>query len=129
MKLNREELAWAAGLFDGEGNVGVFKAYDRKTFEAKRIMLSMAQTDPQVLERFQRAVFGLGSINGPYNWKSPFKAKSRWVFRAGSFEHVQAIIAALWVFLSPVKLAQAKKALVDYAEYRANWTGRKLPSS
>ena len=134
MKLmNREELAWAAGLFDGEGSVGVYNRGDKgntwHSLKYRRLMLSIAQADRQVLDRFQKAIFGLGHINGPRTLNSPFKAKSQWFFTTGSFEHVQAIIAALWVFLSPVKKEQAKQALIDYANYRAEWQGRKLPSN
>ena len=127
MKFNREELAWAAGLFDGEGHVGCHVRRDKRSpNETKRIVLQIAQNDPQVLERFQRAVFGLGQIGGPYQQKSRFNRKVMWYFRTGSFEHIQAIIAALWIFLSPIKKAQAKQALIDYADFRTNWKGRKL---
>lgn len=56
-----EDLAWAAGIFDGEGTVTWTNGRTRKT-----LRLSVAQSgSPEIPERFQKAV-GLGSVHGPY---------------------------------------------------------------
>ncbi len=53
------ELAWAAGLFDGEG-------YVRPVTDRYR-MMSMHNTDLPMLRRFHAAVDGLGTIGKPEN--------------------------------------------------------------
>jgi hypothetical protein len=53
------ELAWAGGLFDGEGSIGI-----NKTRYTPKLRLQMAMTDADAVERFQRAVGG--SMSGPY---------------------------------------------------------------
>jgi hypothetical protein len=104
---NREDLAWAAGLFDGEGNVGFYNRV--------HIMMNISQCDRWVLDRFQTIV-GRGAIYGPYprsvnrNW-TPIHAYS-----VGKYEDVQYIVALLWRWLSPVKRAQASEALRGYQQ-------------
>jgi hypothetical protein len=85
--VNREELAWCAGFFDGEGHVS-----------AKRhgIALSVNQIHPEVIERFKDAVG---------------KRRPVYKFVAGSFHDVQAICAMLWPWLGSVKREQFKRAL------------------
>ena len=109
----REELAWAAGFFDGEGHTTVYP--DKGKY--LQIKIQIAQIDRQVLDRFQNAVLGLGYINGPYYSKQSNK-KPEYRFCAGSFEHVQAIIAMLYGFLSPVKQEQCLQVLKRYQEYK-----------
>jgi hypothetical protein len=97
---DKYELAWAAGLFDGEGSVGHYKY-------ATQLMIS--QVDRRVLDRFLAAV-KLGKIHGPY---MPKGKQQKPVFRYGvhNFEHVQQIAACLWAYLSPVKKEQFRRAL------------------
>ena len=52
------ELAWFAGLFEGEGTVTWDKRYHT-------MRLSVGSTDLDVLERVQQAT-GVGTISGPY---------------------------------------------------------------
>mgnify|MGYP001597965492 CR=1 FL=1 len=60
-----EEIAWAAGFFDGEGSVGVQR--DRCGC-ARYLSLQIGQRDPRPLQRFQ-ALFG-GNLCGPYTNRS-----------------------------------------------------------
>lgn len=94
-KPNREELAWAAGFFDGEGSTGCY----RNHVKGKRWSVSIQQKGPALLRRFRRAVRGLGHINGPY-WN---KTTNLWAFRTVRFEHSQAIMAMLWPWLGRQK--------------------------
>ena len=62
-----DDLAWAAGLFDGEGCVGIArqvykKAGRRPTF---RLRIMVAQVDHEVLEEFEWAVGLRGRIASP----------------------------------------------------------------
>jgi hypothetical protein len=111
--INREELAWAAGFFDGEGNVRQTKT------RSLAMVISQASDDgvPEVLLRFQKAVGGLGTIEGPFprprpNWRPLY------CWRVTSFEKVQAVTAMLWPFLSSIKREQARVVLVGVADRR-----------
>jgi hypothetical protein len=107
MQINREELAWAAGFYDGEGTF---------CLDQGRLSMSLAQINPEVLIRFKAAVNGLGRVYGPYQRK--VKTHSQWwVFCPTSFEHTQAIVAMLWSFLSSPKKEQIVKVFKQYKEH------------
>ena len=103
--MNREALAWAAGLYDGEGGL-YFNPSGRG------LCLQVAQGHPGILNRFQAAV-GLGKVYGPYGVN-----QNMWYFRARKFETVQAIFAMLWTFLSQPKQDQIRHALHLYENTR-----------
>ena len=105
--LNHQELAWAAGFFDGEGSTSYS---NKKTLPC----IAIGQADPFVLERFRAAVGGVGCVFGPYKRRKNPTWKDQWNYHAGKFEEVQAIIAVLWKWLSPLKREQASKVLLAY---------------
>lgn len=112
-RTRREQLAWAAGFFDGEGSVIASRRRDGYV----RVAISLPQIDdpdrpgePAVaLFRFRDAVGGLGT----FYRKPPSGLGKRygWTYFAASFEHSQAIVAMLWEWLSPRKREQALQAL------------------
>lgn len=106
--IDREELAWCAGFFDGEGNVG---AYDRKKgdYIQPRLILQIAQTDSFVLERFAKAV-GVGNLTGPYKPKT-LKSSVYWCYRIEGMNNVQHVVALMWNWLSPQKQGDAIVAM------------------
>lgn len=108
MSVDREELAWAAGFFDGEGNTNAFL---RTTLarDVWVVQLAVSQIHIDTLERFKRSV-GLGRIYGPYKRA----AQDIYTFKVSGFEKVQAIIAMLWPWLTPHKKEQASLALSRY---------------
>lgn len=55
--MNEAEIAWAAGLFEGEGCVSVFPTGSGRS----GVHLILQSTDHDVLERFQEVV-GVGTI-------------------------------------------------------------------
>ena len=65
--MDRFELAWAAGFFDGEGWASAVAAEGRRTRQPQaRINQADPNGVPAVLARFQRSLGGLGRIGGPY---------------------------------------------------------------
>ena len=72
--------------------------------------MSAGQTDRQVLDKLQEALFGLGKIYGPYKQKNR-KHSDYFYWRTTRFEEVQAVVALLWNWLSPVKRNAAIAAL------------------
>ena len=60
--MNRENLAWAAGLFEGEGCFTAWKSYKRKDGKTRiYLRASMSSTDKDVLEKFVATV-GIGKV-------------------------------------------------------------------
>jgi len=92
IEINREDLAWAAGLFEGEGSVylGITGTY-------KYPSLKLCTTDKDVIERFHRVVFKLGAIYGPYKYevvRTPI-----WSWETKKFEHIQCVLTLFWGWL------------------------------
>ena len=101
------ELAWAAGFFDGEG---CFGAYLKRKGGRTYGRISIAQCDPQVLERFQKAI-GYGVIKGPTQQRENWSP--RWDFIINSQSEVREVCAKLRPHLSPVKVAQMDQMLYN----------------
>jgi len=104
IRLPREDLAWAAGFFDGEGHVSCPNP------QKGRMLLSVGQTDTRPLERLQQ-LFGVGAIYGPF---TKDRRKPYWQWSIQNFEEVQYVIAAMWPWLT-VKKEQATLALTTLA--------------
>ena len=109
------ELAWAAGLFDGEGSVLV------PTRGAPRLELPQATTGGHphsALVRFHAAVSGIGRITGPRVPSSEWSRLPQHRWEATGFASVQAVIALLWRDLGPTKRQATERALTTYAQRR-----------
>lgn len=112
IEVNRENLAWAAGFFDGEGTVGC-----RKGPKKVQLQLKVGQADPETLEKFLDAI-GFGKIYGPYTHDKRPNRKPMWNYTVTKHEHVQAAIAMMWPFLGTIKREDALRALTTY---RNDW--------
>jgi len=108
------ELAWAAGLFDGEGSSYI---HIRKTHTLKGIKIHYyigiaisMRNNSFPLKRFQRAVeigiVGKPDCNGTSYW------------RVHKFEEVQAVMFKLWKFLCPDKKKQFIRRMEEYLRLR-----------
>jgi hypothetical protein len=104
--LDRTELAWAAGFFDGEGSTMVHTDESRPGYLRLEVVVPQVGHDglPAVLLRFQRAVGGLGRIGGPER-DDLYECRSS--MRLEAF----AIVALLWNDLGAVKRRQANGAI------------------
>lgn len=111
--LDREALAWAAGFYDGEGNFWT-------RAESGHIRLTIHQCDFRPLQRFHRAVMGVGKLRGPY--QRPHRVHREndspmYTWSAQNHADVRLIIGWLWEFLSEPKREQIDK-------YAAIWESR-----
>ena len=90
-------MAWAAGLFEGEGCFFVPKRAGNSLGFCATIG---AYTDFDVLQRFQE-IIGIGHINGPYENKTKDgrPKKTTWQWNARNFEEGQATAAMFWPWL------------------------------
>ena len=105
-----EELAWAAGLFDGDGST-CFERHGTRA-DYRRADMSVTQTSrigvPEVLTRFHR-IISVGHINGPYGGTERWEPIHRW--KAHRLVDVEAVAQAIWPWLGGVKQAQAKAVI------------------
>lgn len=111
--INREQLAWAGGFFDGEGYVGGVGNHGYPGLHIRQAGSFMQV--PDVLARFQRAVSGLGYTYGPMFDAGDLTHRPQWAFEAHGFEVVQAVFAMLWPWLGPVKRGQFGVVLHRFA--------------
>lgn len=89
--MNREDIAWAAGLFEGEGCFVLTKYPNRLSPHA-----AMQMTDEDVVRRFA-AVVGFGTISVRQPRRPGYK--HAWHWQTTSFQTVQALGAMFWPWL------------------------------
>ena len=131
---SREELAWAAGFFDGEGYIGLSrrtitwqkrnaageKVSGKRNYWRRYPAITVAQaSSPETLHRFNQAIGNLGKVRGPYGPYATQKKVSYQLAIVG-FEKIQAVVAMLWEFLSSPKRKQAADTLSQYKEEEQN---------
>lgn len=104
-------LAWAAGLFDGEGCV--YLRDGKRDRDRPEITLSITQCfDSEVLVRFRDAV-GVGQVTGPVN-ESGTGVGPRWNYRSQRTASSLMALASIWPWLGSVKRRQADRAVDSY---------------
>lgn len=104
------ELAWAAGLFDGEGSAIIASSPG----EPPRPRLQIGQSGqearaPMVLSRFHAAVGMLGLIHGP-NIYDGYK-QWRWVWQTSRVAHAVAVAEMILPYVCDVKHEQISNVL------------------
>jgi hypothetical protein len=104
MTINKEELAWAGGLFEGEGS---FYCTQRGGSNA-----CISMTDLDSVERFRKAV---GLPIEIKRKKLNLDHKQVYEWRTGKFEYVQALGAMLWNYLG----TRRKQQIVDCFQHKA----------
>lgn len=103
------ERAWAAGLFDGEGNTvphGRRRNDGSKGF--MKMCLSQKDTGPDILLRLQRAVEA-GTV---------YERKDRpgvWVWHCTTMSGCKQALDRMWPYLSEPKKRQAERVGYDHS--------------
>ncbi len=101
---NPLEVAWAAGLFEGEGCVGIYPRPSGKV----QIQIRLGMTDQDVVERFA-SIMGCGSIRKGQPGTGGEKPIYEWcVYEA---ERVREIVELLRPHLGIRRLAKAEEVL------------------
>lgn len=124
MILFPESVAYCAGLFEGEGFVGLrTKYYKRNGDKTPRreplIEIRINMTDVEPLIKF--AHFLGGVVYGPYEPKGKLGSKLFYTADVHGFESCQAAIAAMWKWLSPRRKEQCLKILRGYHAGRSEY--------
>lgn len=112
---NDLDLAWAAGFFDGEGSIGIYKRHHAPTSFA--LTVSLSQVDPRPLRRFAAIVGGHIDFCKPRGNQRPYW---RWYDLSGGAADV---LAAIYSGLSS-KREQASVALEYQGTVEARGAGK-----
>jgi hypothetical protein len=97
------DLAWAAGLFEGEGCITV--GYRGKEYRYTLGQLTLSMKDEDVVRHFAEVIgFGKVYLGGKSN-------EGMWRWAVTRFEHVQAIVAMFWPWLGSRRRARAREVL------------------
>ena len=104
--LDRAEIAWAAGFFDGEGSTMLHTDESRPGYLRLEVVVPQVGHDgpPAVLLRFQSAVGGLGRIGLP-------EPDDLYECRFSMRLEALAMVALLWNDLGAIKRRQANEAI------------------
>lgn len=132
--MNREQLAWAAGIIDGEGYIANARNKHKLQNGTIRTYLSpaikVAQTAkyggiPDMVERLFD-LFDGSRLSGPYQRNKPGHAEV-YEWKVYSFERVQAILCMIWPWLGKQKQQDALNMLGEYHENRPPMEWRRGP--
>ena len=100
--MDRHDLAWAAGFFDGEG-------WANRSGRGVQARINQSDNDgvPEVLHRFHR-IIGCGRVHGPVREEG---RKDLYHWDVSSRTDVDSVGIALWPWLGEVKRAEFATAL------------------
>lgn len=120
--ISETDIAYIAGLFDGEGNINIAKRREKKkrrdgtVYQTNcwRISMEIAMTDKSVLI-WLHEVLGVGTLN-PKPRKNGHKMQYRWrcVFR-----DCYQVCLLIWPF-AHVKLDKINQVISHYNEEKVN---------
>ena len=111
-----DDVAYCAGLFEGEGSFGVTRTYTKRSGvkalrKAPYVILQIQMTDLEPLQKFV-TVFG-GYINGPYTpggylpgGRKASKPKPFYKAIIQKRENVYGAVNLMWKYLSPRRKEQ-----------------------
>lgn len=108
------ELAWAAGLYEGEGSLAaVQRAPAKQTpWTNRNLSLRLQTCDHDVLLRFHEVVGGRGVINGPYK-KAGVDHKPFWRWSCQVEADVIEILRSFWPWLGERRREQVWTKIGD----------------
>lgn len=102
------DYAWAAGFFDGEGNI--FTGF-RGSFKRPRSVMQVAQVNREPLDRLQK-ILGGGSVLGPYVHKNP-NSQDYYVWRCEAGPILLELKDKLYKYLTTPKREQIDRAIQE----------------
>jgi len=113
------EIAYCAGLFEGEGCIVFTKVMGGKD---KRIpyfypCLTIVMSDREPLERFQ-SVFPVFRISKPYLPPNGLNKKPLYTLRSSNHDAVRGAVEAMWPWLSPRRQGQIRTVFDRVEEAR-----------
>jgi hypothetical protein len=108
------EIAWAAGLFEGEGYMSMVKAKPRKDgLVRKNIIVGLISTDRDVLFRFM-AIVGFGNVHE--RKKQEPHHKDAWVWQSTKHESFVKLLEMFMPYLCERRRDRALEVLHEYQQ-------------
>ena len=107
--MSKEDRAYCAGLFEGEGHIGCYIKKNPKGYMVRNLTLSIGMQNKEPLELVQD-ILNVGSLKGPYRNKM-------YIYAVRNFEHIQFVVCNLWFWLSPRRREQAEIALTTFHSF------------
>ena len=104
------EVAYCAGLFEGEGCIGVYRKYG--------VFINIKMTDREPLDLFAAAMGG--TVMGPFNVQDTEKGRPRkpvYNYRIGSWIKVIRVANLMLPWLSPRRTAKITEVLAHAPEH------------
>jgi hypothetical protein len=100
-------LAWAAGLYDGEGSCSAYLPRKGRTYRRQMAVSQAGEPGrpPEILSRFKAAVGGIGNITGPYR-------SYLYYWKTSRRDALDEVAGLLWPHLGEVKRRQFDSARV-----------------
>ena len=115
--MRESEIAYLAGLFDGEGHIQ-YKQYMRqrknneKPYPTWSIRMEMSMTDESII-RYTHEVLGVGTVNKRKNGRGSLGRKQQWRWQCGYRDAYQVCI--LFWPQAHVKLEKIQKIIAHYS--------------
>jgi hypothetical protein len=122
------EVAWAAGVIDGEGCFNLNRATRNRPRDIARLDVAQGSRTgtPEMLLRFQR-IFGFGTVSQGYVRKDRPNATPIYFWTVASLPRVQAVLAMVWPWLGPIKGEQARRVLAAETPIAHPYRGSRSP--
>lgn len=108
-------VPWAAGLFEGEGYVGV-----NNNYKYPHGTLQLGSTDSDIVYRFH-SIVGMGNVYGPF-YRGPGKVKERkpiWKWSANGWDKVERLFLLIGPWLGKRRTEKFEEVLaLKHANYK-----------
>ena len=111
--MTESDIAWAAGVFEGEGSVGV-----SGKSKAPVTYMSMGMSEQDVLDRFT-SIVGTGKVYGPYKGqgsKTPAHYKPMFHWKIRQITEIQRILRLFYPYLGERRRSEAAGVIASYYE-------------
>ena len=114
--MNQNDIAYIAGLFDGEGSVSYYQRKEKRKDKKKAynfwmIRCELSMTDQYVVE-WMHEVLGVGTVCKRLPTKSWVGKKTQWRWRCG-YRDALAFAKLLWPY-AQVKLHKLEQIIDHY---------------
>lgn len=97
----REDIVWAAGLFEGEGSIGSHQDGHPRAY--------LEMVDEDIVRRFA-SIMGFGVVY--FRPALQPQHSDTWAWAVQRYEWVQAMVAFLWPWLGARRRAKAREVLI-----------------
>jgi hypothetical protein len=107
------EIAWAAGLFEGEGCISLQ--------QRGKPALTLGMCDEDAVRRFH-TIIGVGQVYGPYNDKNHPDWSPKWVWKAVNRKDVPQVYMMLRPWLCQRRGQRFDQVMATYGSDPNRWT-------